>query len=67
MLLVYDALLCTDQEVQYVWRASASGFRKLSRVLYIYNRYMSMLWNILNAVLIGAVSDNVSAPINVEL
>ncbi|KAL1937377.1 hypothetical protein VTO73DRAFT_13783 [Trametes versicolor] len=36
VLLVYDALLCMDQEVQY----------------------MSMLWNILNAVLIGAVSDN---------
>ncbi|KAL1937392.1 hypothetical protein VTO73DRAFT_13798 [Trametes versicolor] len=48
-LLVYDALLCIEKEVLYVWRAPKAE-RKLSRFLYIYNRYMSVLWNLLEMV-----------------
>ncbi|EIW57012.1 uncharacterized protein TRAVEDRAFT_49821 [Trametes versicolor FP-101664 SS1] len=57
-LLVYDALLCVDMEVRYVWRAPKAS-RKLSRLLYIYNRYMSILWNLLSLGTIGAISDTV--------
>lgn len=49
-----------DMEVRYVWRSPRAS-RKLSRLLYIYNRYMSILWNLLNLELIGTISDTVSA------
>ncbi|EIW57006.1 uncharacterized protein TRAVEDRAFT_49817 [Trametes versicolor FP-101664 SS1] len=57
-LLVYDALLCLDKEVRYVWH-SPKASRKLSRLLYIYNRYMSVVWNILAIGKIGTISDTV--------
>ncbi|KAL1937387.1 hypothetical protein VTO73DRAFT_13793 [Trametes versicolor] len=57
-LLVYDAILCMDMEVRCVWRAPKAS-RKLSRLLYMYNRYMSILWNLLYLGLIGTVSDTV--------
>ncbi|KAL1937394.1 hypothetical protein VTO73DRAFT_13800 [Trametes versicolor] len=57
-LLVHDALLCMDMEVRYVWR-SPKASRKLSKFLYIYNQYMSILWNLLSLVLIGTISDTI--------
>ncbi|EIW57022.1 uncharacterized protein TRAVEDRAFT_49833 [Trametes versicolor FP-101664 SS1] len=43
-------------EVRYVWQ-SLKASRKLSRLLYVYNRYMSILWNLLVFGVIGTVSD----------
>ncbi len=65
-LLVYDVLLCIDKEVRYVWGAP-KALCKLSRFLYIYNRYMSILWNLLDLGLIGTVSDTVSATCKIYL
>ncbi|KAL1937371.1 hypothetical protein VTO73DRAFT_13777 [Trametes versicolor] len=56
VLLAYDALLCMEKEVQYVWW-SPKAERKLSRLLYIYNRYMSIIWNTLTLGLLGNTSD----------
>ncbi|EIW57019.1 uncharacterized protein TRAVEDRAFT_49830 [Trametes versicolor FP-101664 SS1] len=58
-LLLYDAIVCMDMEVQYVWRAPKAS-HKLSRLLYIYNRYMSILWNLLDIGLIGSISDTIT-------
>lgn len=58
-LIVYDALLCIDLEAKHVWRSPKTS-RKISRVLYIYNRYLSILWNTLTVGEIGTISDTVS-------
>ncbi len=58
-LTVYDALLCIDLEAKHVWRSPKTS-RKISRILYIYNRYLSILWNILTLGEIGTISDTVS-------
>lgn len=57
---MYDAILCINMEVRYVWR-SPKASRTLSRLLYIYNRYMSILWNLPVLGGIGAISNTVSA------
>ncbi|KAL1938453.1 hypothetical protein VTO73DRAFT_11693 [Trametes versicolor] len=55
-LLAYDLLLCIGKEVQYAWR-SPEAARSVPRVLYIFNRYMPVLWSILNLRLMGTLSD----------
>ncbi|KAL1938460.1 hypothetical protein VTO73DRAFT_11700 [Trametes versicolor] len=42
-LLIYDALLCMDKEVEYVW-CSPKASRKLSRFLYLYNSCTALDW-----------------------
>lgn len=59
-LLLYDTVLCIEKEVNYVW-GSPKTSRRVSRILYMYNRYMSVIWNILTLALISTFSDSVSA------
>lgn len=59
-LLLYDVLLCMDKEVQYVWQSPKTS-RKLSRVLYTFNRYMPFLYNIMSVGFTVTMSDTVSA------
>lgn len=60
---MYDAILCIGKEVQFAWQSPAERSRKISRVLYIYNRYMSLLWNLMSCGAIPAISDIVSSTI----
>ncbi|KAL1937379.1 hypothetical protein VTO73DRAFT_13785 [Trametes versicolor] len=50
-LLLYDTVLCIEKEVNYVW-GSPKTSRRVSRILYVYNRYMSVIWNILTLALV---------------
>ncbi|EIW57005.1 uncharacterized protein TRAVEDRAFT_49816 [Trametes versicolor FP-101664 SS1] len=59
-LLLYDVLLCMDKEVQYVWQ-SPNTSRKLSRVLYTFNRYMPFLYNIMSVGFTVTMSDTTLA------
>lgn len=56
-LLLYDVLLTSGQEYQYIWREPKAW---VSRVLYMWNRYMSFLYNILQLGTIHRISDTVS-------
>ncbi|OJT12065.1 hypothetical protein TRAPUB_11389 [Trametes pubescens] len=48
-----------DMEVRYVrWAPKAS--QKRSWLLYIYNRYMSILWNLLKLGVIGTMTDTLT-------
>ncbi|KAL1938451.1 hypothetical protein VTO73DRAFT_11691 [Trametes versicolor] len=42
-LLAYDALLCIDNEIQYVWRSPKTS-RKLSPIIYLYNSCTALGW-----------------------
>ncbi|EIW57029.1 uncharacterized protein TRAVEDRAFT_49841 [Trametes versicolor FP-101664 SS1] len=56
MFLAYDALLCIDKEIQYVWRSPKTS-RKLSPIIYMYNRYMALLRILVVLSLVSPVSD----------
>ncbi|OJT03954.1 hypothetical protein TRAPUB_5355 [Trametes pubescens] len=54
VLLLYDTLLTSGQECRYIWR---SGTSWVSRLLYVWNRYMSPLYLSLNLGTIPSISD----------
>ncbi|OJT06148.1 hypothetical protein TRAPUB_3083 [Trametes pubescens] len=55
-LLLYDILLTSGQEYQYIWRAPKTS---VSRILYVWNRYMFLLYLILSLGTIPSISDAV--------
>lgn len=60
VLLLYDILLNSGREYQYVWRAPKPW---VSRILYVLNRYMSLLALLLGLGTIPSVSDTVSTQV----
>lgn len=58
-LLIYDFLICIDMEIRYVWQPSHTS-RKFSRILYLYNRYIPLLYNVTGIIMIPPVSNAVS-------
>ncbi|EIW56803.1 uncharacterized protein TRAVEDRAFT_49625 [Trametes versicolor FP-101664 SS1] len=54
VMLVYDVLLTSGKEYQYIWRSPKSWF---SRVLYLWNRYMCLLNNVMVLGTIPSMSD----------
>ncbi|KAL1937376.1 hypothetical protein VTO73DRAFT_13782 [Trametes versicolor] len=55
-LLAYDALLCIGKELRYVWQ-SPNTPPTFSQILYLSNRYIPILWNVLYLGAIGKLSD----------
>ncbi|EIW57000.1 uncharacterized protein TRAVEDRAFT_49811 [Trametes versicolor FP-101664 SS1] len=55
-LLAYDALLCLGKELRYVWQ-SPNAPPTFSQILYLSNRYIPILWNVLYLGAIGNLSD----------
>ncbi|KAL1937162.1 hypothetical protein VTO73DRAFT_14504 [Trametes versicolor] len=53
-LLLYDVLLTSGQEYRYIWRSRKSW---ISRILYVCNRYMYLLYLLLNPGTIPSISD----------
>lgn len=55
-LLLYDVLLTSGQEYRHIWRSRKSWF---SRALYVWNRYMFLLYLLLDLGTIPSMSDTV--------
>lgn len=58
VLLLYDVVLTSGQEYQYVWQSWKSWF---SRILYVWNRYTTLMFLILQLGTIPSMSNIVSA------
>ncbi|KAI0824145.1 hypothetical protein BC628DRAFT_445168 [Trametes gibbosa] len=56
-LFIYDCILCLGREYQYVWR---SGKSRVSRLLFLYIRYTTLLPSILAFWTITPLTDTVS-------
>ncbi|KAL1937254.1 hypothetical protein VTO73DRAFT_13923 [Trametes versicolor] len=54
VLLLYDAILTAGQEYQYIWRSPKTW---VPRVLYLWNRYISLLYNLLSLGTIPSISN----------
>lgn len=59
-LLLYDVLLTSGREYQYIWQ---SGKSRVSRALYVWNRYITLLYLLLDLGTIPSMSDTVSATV----
>ncbi|EIW56807.1 uncharacterized protein TRAVEDRAFT_49629 [Trametes versicolor FP-101664 SS1] len=53
-LLLYDVILTSGREYQYIWRSKKSW---VSRGLYVWNRYMYLLYLLMNLGTIPPISD----------
>ena len=54
-LVVYDWLLCFDQEVKYMWNRRSGG--TISLLVYAFSRYMSIINFLLGVITIYPMSD----------
>ena len=64
MILIYDWILCFDDEVRFVWK-SDSGVTGTSLV-YLLSRYMLLIQTLLAVVTAYPMSDLVRASLTVE-
>ncbi|KAI0780840.1 hypothetical protein BD413DRAFT_13354 [Trametes elegans] len=52
VLFLYDNLLNLDREIQFIWASPKNA----ASLLYLYNRYIPVLWSCLGQALISSVS-----------